>query len=155
MRSARQVILFAVLLGLSGWSAASCWQDGTPTQTVRLSAEGMQDVRWMPVKGETHAVTLPNGFKLGLLIEPATVEKYREWLSRADTKGTDEMVRIQLFDLSGAEPKLLSNTWGGANSRQGFGPKGGANGVPAMGQQISLWLHKPVCITAETLAAMK
>ncbi|MBL8518775.1 MAG: hypothetical protein JNM76_17555 [Betaproteobacteria bacterium] len=154
MKSLVHCFVLASLVLIPGWAAANCWQAGTPAQTVRLSAEGMQDVRWTPVKGETHAVTLPNGFRIGLLIEPATREKYRELLAKPDTKGTDELVRIQLFDLSGAQPKLLSNTWGGANSRQGFGPKGGANGVPAMGQQIELWLHKPVCITAETLAAM-
>ncbi|MDX2221057.1 MAG: hypothetical protein SF172_18730 [Burkholderiales bacterium] len=123
-------------------------------QTVRLSTEGMKDFRWKPVPGQTHAVTLPNGFKLGLLIEPATAEKYRESMQRFGGKAADELVRIELFDLSGAEPKSLSITWGGANSHQGFGPKGGANGVPAMGQQISLWLHKPLCITPEMLAAM-
>ncbi len=150
-----QIFVSVTLLTIAGVAQASCPSEGKGVQTVRLSTEGMNDFRWRPSAGEIKPVALPNGFKLGLRIEPATAEKYREWLQRSGDKAMGEMVRIELFDLSGAESKLLSNTWGGANSRQGFGPKGGANGVPAMGQQVSLWFHKPVCVTAEMLAAMR
>jgi hypothetical protein len=155
MKSSLKIILTIGLFAASAFSHGACMLDGQSDQTVRLATDGLSELRWKPAKGEIHPVTLPNGFKLGLRIEPATVEKYREWIERAGGKGVDESVRIELFDLSAAEPKLLSNTWGGANSRQGFGPKGGANGVPALSQQITLWLHKPVCITAERLASMQ
>jgi hypothetical protein len=55
--------------------------------------------------------------------------------------------------MSQPSPQLISTTWGGANSRQGFGPRGGANGVPAMGEQVEMWFHKPVCITPDAVAA--
>ncbi len=152
MSAVRMILVFAFLCS-SSWAAASCMRDGQAQQSVSLSTEGMTDTRWYPVPGEMHRVTLPNGFQLGVLIEPATQEKYREWLVRSPA--IDESVRIQLFDLSGAEPKALSNTWGGANSRQGFGPKGGANRVNAMGQQVTLWLHKPTCITRDQVASAK
>lgn len=149
----KRIFAFAVaattaVVGLE--SVASCRPDGTAEQTVSISAEGKQVERWTPVAGEIHRTRLPNGFELGLKIEPATAEKYRDLLARS--KVVPELVKISLFDMTGT-PALLSTTWGGANSKQGFGPRGGANGVPAMGQQIELWLHKPTCITPATIAA--
>ena len=32
---------------------------------------------------------------------------------------------------------MLTHTWGGANSKQGYGPRGGADGVPAIGDRES------------------
>jgi hypothetical protein len=145
------VAVTATIAVFGSESIASCRPDGTAEQTVHMSSDGKQLKRWTPVLGEIQRVRLSNGFELGLQIEPATAEKYRELLARSQV--VPELVKISLFDMAGTTPALLSTTWGGANSKQGFGPRGGANGVPIMGQQIELWLHKPTCITPATLAS--
>jgi hypothetical protein len=130
---------------------ASCWKDGTSTQTVSLSVQGRDIDRWEPVVGEVHRVRLPAGFELGIQIDPTTEEKYREILSRSNWRGVDEMVKITLLDMGASQPVSLGTTWGGVNSKQGFGPRGGANGVPELRDQIELWFHKPQCVTMQTL----
>lgn len=142
------------LLSLSTEVTASC-ASGKSSQSVRLAIEGKAHDRWEPAEGHIHQVRLPQGFELGVRIEAATDEKYRELFARRGGRGVDELVKIELYDMSGAKPVLVSSTWGGANSLQGFGPRGGANGVPALGEQIELWLHKPYCVTPERLAAKK
>jgi hypothetical protein len=143
-------ILAVGLLSTALDASASCMADGTRTQSVWLSSEGKQLERWEPVPGQIHQVKLPGGFIAGIQIDPTTPEKYRELLTRV--RSFDEVVKISIFDMNEVTPKPLSTTWGGANSKQGFGPHGGANGVPALGDQIELWLHKPVCVTPETIA---
>ena len=131
-------------------ASASCMKDGTRTQSVWLSSEGKQLERWEPVPGEIHRARLPGGFVVGIQIDPATPEKYRELLSKV--RAFDEIVKISIYDANSDTPTLLSTTWGGANSKQGFGPRGGANGIPQLGDQIELWLHYPLCVTSESLA---
>ena len=132
---------------------ASCMADGTRTQSVSLSVEGKRLERWQPTPGEIRRTRLPGGFVVGVQIDPATPEKYRELLSKA--RAMDELVKISIYDANADTPRLLSTTWGGANSKQGFGPRGGANGIPALGDQIELWFHYPVCVTPETIADLK
>ena len=145
-------ILAAGLLSAAFDVSASCTTDGTRTQSVWLSSEGKQLERWEPTPGQIHQVRLPGGFVVGIQIDPTTPEKYRELFTKV--RSFDELVRISIFDMGQTPPKPLSTTWGGANSKQGFGPRGGANGVPALGDQIELWLHKPVCVTPETIATL-
>jgi len=133
----------------------SCDKDGTSTQTVWLSVEGRDIDRWQPVMGEIHRIRLPSGYNLGIRLDPTTDEKYREVLTRSQWRGIDEMVKITLLDMSGREPTSVSTTWGGVNSKQGFGPQGGANAPPQLRDQIELWFHKPQCVTLETLARRK
>ena len=128
-------------------AGAACHTDGIGTQSVYLSVEGK--------KLDRHQLRLPGGFELGILIEPATTEKYREGFARHNLRGSDELVKITLLDMAAVPPTSLSTTWGGANSRQGFGPRGGANGVPQLRDQIELYFHKPVCVTPETLSQQK
>jgi hypothetical protein len=137
-------------------SWASCMIDGRASQGVWLTVEGKHLERWEPVGSEIHRVRLPKGFELGVKIEPATQEKYRELFARHSMRGIDEAVKIDLYDMSdSAAPKLISTTWGGANSKQGFGPRGGANAVPVMGEQVEFWFHKSVCVTPETVGAVR
>lgn len=140
------------LLASATAAHAGCWQDGVGTQRVTLMSEGKRLDSWEPKGDEIRTVRLPAGFQLGIQTPPATPEKYRELFDRhASIKGMDELVKIDLYDMSVVPPVLLSTTWGGANSIQGFGPRGGANGVPAMVDQVELHFHKPVCITPEKL----
>lgn len=130
-------------------SAASCFEDGKATESVGLSIAGRQIERWDTVHGKIQRIRLPSGFELGIQIDPTSPEKYRELLARQ--VGIDELVKITLFDMRHEKPIRLSATWGGSNSIQGFGPRGGANRVAAMSEQIELWLHKPVCVTRASL----
>lgn len=137
----------------SSW--ASCMVDGKSKQNIFITVEGKEPILWEDVKSDIRQLVLPNGFKLGVKIEPATAEKYRELMKQTSSKGFDELVKINLYDMDASSPKLLSTTWGGANSEQGFGPRGGANRVNAMGQQVTMFFHKPACVTAETISSLK
>ena len=146
----RTVFILATLLTMSG-AYASCVRDGGRTQGVTLFVEGRQIDRWDVTSSDVHSVRLPQGFELGLQIEPATPEKYRELLAKTKWRSVDELVKITLLDMSTTPPQELSTTWGGANSKQGFGPRGGANGVPKLIDQIELWFHNPVCVGAGSI----
>lgn len=152
----RYLVLAIVFCCIISSSSASCTTDGKSSQSVSLSVEGKGVDRWQVINSEIHLVQLPKGFKLGVKIEPATTEKYREFFfSKHPLPAVDELVKIELYDMRESSPKLISTTWGGSNSIQGFGPRGGANGVPVMGEQAELWFHKPVCIKPEALTENK
>src|SRR5258708_5236478 len=124
----RVIAFAAILLCPIAEAVASCMAtEGARTQTVALSGEGKQLDGWVPARGEIHRARLPGGLEVGVQVDPATPEKYREILTRA--RSIEELVKIDIFDLSGATPRLLSTTRGGANSKQGFGPRGGATGI--------------------------
>ena len=145
----RVFVLACVLAITCNASFANCIVSGASVQSVELSIAGVEKDRWEPIAGKIHRMRLPSGFELGLQIDPATKQKYEELLQKLPA--IDELVRITLFDMSQASPVQLSTTWGGTNSIQGFGPRGGANKVAAMSEQIQLWLHKPVCLTKDSL----
>ncbi len=148
----RTLVVLATLLTMSG-AYANCILDGSRTQSVALFVEGRQIDRWDIASSETHRVRLPQGFELGLQIEPATAEKYREILAKTKWRSVAELVKITLLDMSTVPPQELSTTWGGANSKQGFGPRGGANGVPKLIDQIELWIQNPVCVGTDSIPA--
>ena len=144
-----RIIINSLLLGfctaLAAQSANACdWNTGSRHQMVVLSANGKDISTWDVKSDDIKSVTLPNGFKLGLKIEPADQEFYAK---KAKTlKFIDESVKITLFNVNGKSPKLLTYTWGGSNSIQGYGAKGGANRVVELGNPgIVLTLLKPVC----------
>ena len=143
-------ILAAAIVSASSGASASCSDDGKRTQSVWLSSEGKHLELWEPAPSDIHRTRLPGGFVVGIQIEPTSSEKYRELFAKF--RAFDEMVKISIYDVNGDTPKLLSTTWGGANSKQGFGARGGANGIPVLGDQIELWLHYPACVTPEILA---
>ena len=85
-----------------------------------------------------------------------TAAKYGELVKYPKRPSYDELVKISIYDMGGGKPKLLTSTWGGANSKQAYGPGGGADRVDVIGQPgIELWLHKAVCVKAEDLAKRK
>ena len=148
MRTMSILSYFCICLTLLSTDAfASCQQ-----QSVYLSSGGKPLEHWDVKAAEVHLSTLPNGFQLGLQIEPATTEKYRELLNTNPESEVPELVKISLFDMSGAKPKLLTHTWGGANSIQGYGSSGGANRVVEFGAAgIHLFLLKPSCVKLKDL----
>jgi hypothetical protein len=58
-----------------------------------------------------------------------------------------ELVTIQLYDMGSSPPSLLTYTYGGSNSVQGYGPRGGADTVQEVGpKDVELFLQRPVCV---------
>lgn len=156
MTTLTRFAIAALLASVATATHAGCWEDGVGRQRVTLTVGGKRIDSWEPKGDEIRTVRLPAGFQVGIQAPPATPEKYRELFDRhASIKGMDELVKIDLYDMSVVPPVLLSTTWGGANSVQGFGPRGGANGVPALIDQMELFFHKPVCITPEQVREKK
>jgi hypothetical protein len=141
--------ILSFILVAAAWapSASACDPDsGERTQSAHLSWNGTYVKHWDVSSPEIEKVALENGFKLGIRIEPASAETYAEW----KLKHVPELVKISLYDLSGSEPELLTYTWGGANSRQGYGASGGADRVEVLGDPgILLTLLKPVCVSSD------
>ena len=149
--------VLALMIGLfivACAARAECMKDGTPSLAVWLSVEGRNLDRWEPVAGQIHRLRLPHGTELGIQIDPTTEEKYRDLLTRAPWRGVVELVKITLYEMSGPAPVTMTSTWGGINSKQGYGPRGGADNAP-LSDQIELWLHKPVCVTLENLKSRR
>jgi hypothetical protein len=114
---------------------------------VILSVGDRYLTHWSVVDGETRPVVLPNGFRLGIRIEPASQQEYARWARGENAHYLPEMVAITLFDLTTPVPRELTHTWGGANSLQGYGPQGGADRVDAVGSPgITLLLNKANCV---------
>ncbi len=153
--------IFIRLLGctcfvfVAGGVTASCITTGVATQSVWLSSGNNEIAHWDVNSTEIHQAKLGNGFNLGLKIEPASAEIYHAQLKKLHGKAIEELVKISIYDMSSAEPKLLTTTWGGANSKQGFGQNGGANRVEALGVSgIELWLRKAACIRVDDLVKL-
>ena len=152
MRKVRNICIFLILLSVSFASHACDVDTGERQQHVFLSWNGQQISDWTVIPGETEQVSLPNGFELGVRLAEPEPEVYKRQVEGQDFVW--ELVEIKLFDLSGEEPQVLSRTYGGTNSLQGFGARGGANRVAELGDPgILLTLLKPVCLEAESLAA--
>jgi hypothetical protein len=133
---------------------ADCWSNSERVQLVYAHSGGTELDHWEVRSADIHRVTAANGFVVGVQIEPATPDKYRQLLKRSGV--TAEFVKISLFDVQQVPPKLLSTTWGGANSFQGFGARGGANGVSELGDPgIRFTLFRPVCVTQADVTAVK
>jgi hypothetical protein len=152
MRNIRSISIFSLLLSVSYASYACDVDTGQRQQHVFLSWNGQQISDWTVRPGETKQVSLPNGFELGVQLTEPESEVYER-----QAEGQDfvwELVEIKLFDLSGEDPQPLSRTYGGTNSLQGFGARGGANRVVELGDPgILLTLLKPVCLESPSVAA--
>jgi hypothetical protein len=113
---------------------------------VLLSYGGEFIDSWDVTGTEPREIELPTGFRLGVAISPAPREVYlraREWAGEF----MQEAVTIQLYDMSSSPPKQLCKTYGGSNSLQGYGPRGGATTVEEVGpKDVELFLQRPVCV---------
>lgn len=137
----RVTALISTLMACIPHAYAAC-----DVQSVAVSSGKVELAKWDVTSPEIRRLNLPNGFALGLKIEPASPEKNQEVAKKLAGREPLELVEISLYDLKGAEPKRLSHTWGGTNSFQGYGPAGGADRVSEVGQPgIELKLSKPKC----------
>jgi len=136
-------IVILVTGGLTGLESANA---ACNAQSIVVSSGKIEVARYEVVPSEIHRLTLPNGFALGLKIEPASPEKNREIEKKSEGRAPTEWVKISLYDLRNNQPKELTHTWGGANSYQGYGPAGGADRVTEIGDPgVELKLSKLKC----------
>ena len=151
----RTILVISTLLFLSSFALSSqaCDVDtGERQQHVFLVWGNQQILDWEVTPGEIKQISLPNGFELGVALDEPAPDVYERQAKRHDFVW--ELVEIKLFDVGSKEPQLLSRTYGGTNSLQGFGAQGGANQVAELGDPgISLTLLKPVCLEAKTIVA--
>lgn len=137
--------LCASLLFAFASSAIACdASDGSRKQTALLLVGQHQLLRWDATSPKIQEVALPNGFHLGVLVEDANAEKYRQL--HQHSRFVPELVHITLYDMTHPTPRVLTDTWGGANSLQAYGPEGGADRVTEVGQPgVTLFLERPLC----------
>jgi BlaR1 peptidase M56 len=123
---------------------------GASQQTVLLDNGNHGFYSWtIPTYPSIHDIVMPNGFHLGVRVKPAPEKQYSEFAAETKAKYVPELVEIAVFDMSSPEPRLITMTYGGANSEQGYGPHGGADVVKEVGEPgITLYLHKATCIPA-------
>lgn len=117
----KKSLCVVTLISCSAFAHAAC-----DVQSVAVLSASSELARWDVVSDEIRPVGLPNGFQLGVKIEPASAEKNREFAEKM--KGLAEpveLVKITLYDLAGTRPRQLTYNWGGVNSRQGYGSAGG------------------------------
>jgi len=138
-----QASFFGVMFAFSALACDPA--TGERSQTVDADWNGKRLASWEVDSSEPKVIHVPNGFKLGVLIQDATTEKYSE-LKKLAWPYVPELVSIVLYDMGSSLPRELTMTWGGANSIQGYGSEGGADRVEELGNPgLVLHLMKPVC----------
>lgn len=133
MRTGLVFALLALSFALASPATFACDpHTGERLQMANLRWGGEGVAAWEPKPGTTETIKLPNDFALGVEIEPATAEKYAENLDVWPYPA--ELVKITLSDMTAPQkPRRLTTTWGGANSIQGYGARGGADRVDELG----------------------
>ena len=118
---------------------------GLPTQSADFMVQG-KIIKTLEFNDSSiQTITMPDGFLLGVVIEPATDEHHAE-LAEVWTH-VSEMVKITLYDMTSKTPRQLTSTWGAASSTQGYGAKGGADRVVELGNPgLLIFLQKSVCV---------
>ncbi|MYM81552.1 hypothetical protein GTP44_06230 [Duganella sp. FT50W] len=136
---------FAMLVG-SGLMYLQSANAACNVQSVAISSGKVEVAHYDVLSPEIRRLTLPNGFSLGLKIEPASPEKLQQIAKGSEGRAPTEWVKISLYDLRKSPAKELTSTWGPVNSYQGYGPAGGADRVVEIGEPgIDLKLSKPKC----------
>ncbi len=128
------------------------------TQLVEVKVGEKQVAAWKGVSNEVHSLVMANGFKVGLKVEQASRESQEYWLKRGKSNTMPELLRISVYDLSGtpdAKPRLMTYSFGGVNSKQGYTPRGGAARIEEVGEPgITLNLSRQTCLNADQVAAL-
>ena len=123
---------------------------GKPIQSVVVLSGRRVLGQWTGASTDIRTFLLPNGFQLGLKIEPAPANEYARFAEGVHAKYVPELVRIALFDMKAAVPRQITETFGGVTSMQGYSPHGGADRVVEVGEPgITLMLSKQECVVAE------
>ncbi len=152
MFSRLTIILFFIGGLLRGETAhANC----SAEQLVEVKAGELHLATWRGTSDEVHAMALPNNFLLGLKVEQASRERHQAYLKQTKSTTAPALLRISVYDLSTDKPRLMTQTFGGVNSLQGYSPRGGADRVDEVGEPgITLRLHKQTCLDEAQIAAL-
>ena len=136
------LVLAALLAANHSSGAAAADAAACDAQVIALSWNGQPVTRWVAEEDAIKRVELPNGFPLGIMIGPDLEDR------------AGPFVKITLYALDGPEPRKLTSTFGGKNSRQGYGARGGADRVVELGDPgISMTLSRSECRTGGGAAA--
>lgn len=147
-----KTVLMFLAFAVPGEGVQPCEDPDAPRQIVIARGAGAFPDEWHPEPGEMHPLEFSNGVRLGIEVTPVDAEFYRSRIGAKDAYM--ERVRISLYDIRKDPPELLSTTYGGADSIQGFSASGGANAVELLGEEkLRLQLIKPNCIKATDLGA--
>jgi hypothetical protein len=145
-RPAMKNTLYLMMLVGSGMTYLQSASAACNVQSVVVSSGKTEVAHYDVVSPKIYRLTLPNGFALGLQIEPASAEQNQEIVKKSEGRAPAEWVKISLYDLRNNQSKRLTYTWGPTNSYQGYGPAGGADRVVEIGEPgIELKLSKPQC----------
>ena len=153
LRNLNRCLLAGVaLLGFNQFAQAELCPG---VQKIKLTYDAKELDNWSGVSSAVRKISLPNGFVLGMKIEQGAREVYERSMESTG-QPWPELVKITLYDYTSTQPRYLTSTWGGSNSLQGYGPKGGADRVDELGGNgIVLQLEKPACTISKTdLAAL-
>ena len=106
---------------------------------------------WKAEPGEIKALSPPNGFALGIQIQPVSDSVYRDRLKKRTA--VPELVEIVWFDLGGEQPQRLRSVGGGSNSLQSYQTSSVDETPPNEmdDASLTLWLQKTSCITLQDL----
>jgi hypothetical protein len=112
----RTVCLLSLFVFASAYgSTYPCQQSAQTEQFASLmDMQGDYMESWKAEPGIVKALSPPNGFALGVRIDPVSDEVYRMRLKTADA--VVERVEVVWFDLGDEEPQRLRSIWGGSNS---------------------------------------
>lgn len=122
---------------------------GRPVQSVLVLSGKHVLGHWSGSSTDVRTFVLPNGFHLGLKVEPASADVYARHAKAFQAKYVPELVQITLFDMTAAVPRQITQTFGGVTSIQGYSPYGGADRVVEVGEPgITLMLNKQECVVA-------
>lgn len=148
-----ETVLMSLTLAVAGEAIEPCENPESPRQLVIARGAGPFPEEWHPDAGELRELEFANGLRLGVEVAPVEADFYHSRLGGKEAYL--ERVRVSLYDLRKDPPELLSNTYGGADSIQGFSATGGANSLEQLGdEELQLHLIKPNCIKASDLADM-
>lgn len=148
-----ETVSMFLALTVAGESIEPCENPESPQQLVIARGAGPFPEEWRPQPGELRELVFANGLRLGVEVAPVDTDFYHSRLG--EKEAYLERVRISLYDLRKDPPELLSTTYGGADSIQGFSAMGGANSIDPLGdEKLQLQLIKPNCIKATDLAGM-
>ena len=112
----------------------NAYSDCNAVQSIDVKVGDKQIAAWKGLSDEMHSMVMANGFKLGLKVEQASRERYDAYLKQTKSTTAPELLRISVYDLGGEKPRLITYTYGGANGRQGYSPRGGAARVDEVGE---------------------
>jgi hypothetical protein len=139
-----KALLLLALMATSTPALSCNSKTGLPTQSAEFMTQGKIIKSLEFNDSSIKTITMPNGFLLGVVIEPATDEHHAELAE--SWNHVPEMVKITLYDMTSKTPRQLTQTWGGASSLQGYGEKGGADRVVELGNPgLLIILQKSVC----------